>query len=92
MDGRIAHPLFDKFKADGYVIAASGSHKAGFKSSGKPPWVPASGPVLEKMLDEYFDPIMEVERYVSHHARGIVASTNNSTVLGLRGQTILARR
>lgn len=66
MDGSIAHPLFEKLKEEGYLVPASGSHKAGFKNSGKPPWVPAAGDAsTHKMLDEYFNPIHNVEEYVS---------------------------
>ncbi|KAK3707913.1 hypothetical protein LTR37_011765 [Vermiconidia calcicola] len=59
-----AKPFYESLKTKGYVVAAPGSRKAGYASSGRPQYVAAKqGPNYEKMLAELFDPLT----HISHH-------------------------
>ena len=61
-----AGPLYHHLKNEGYVVTASGSHRAGYSASGKAQFVAVqAGPDHDKMLRNLFDPLM----HISHHVR-----------------------
>lgn len=59
-------PIFQHFRKEGYVVDATGSHRAGYAASGKPMFVAVKeGPSHEKMLKNLFDPQMHISHQVS---------------------------
>ncbi|KAI7246101.1 hypothetical protein KC343_g7005 [Hortaea werneckii] len=64
MPVEVAGPIYQMLKSAGYFVAATGSHKAGYKKTGKPLFVAVrDGPNYEKMLTTLFDPLT----LIAHH-------------------------
>ncbi|KAK5131638.1 hypothetical protein LTR08_000765 [Meristemomyces frigidus] len=64
LEGATANPVYQYLKTQGYVVAATGTHKAGYKQSGKPLFVAVKeGVGHERMLQALFDPLL----HISHH-------------------------
>lgn len=61
MAGRLQRELLEQ----GFVTATSRSHKPGFAKTGQPHFVPVvEGPTYETMVEELFDPLVMIDRYV----------------------------
>ena len=70
MPVEVAGPIYQMLKSAGYFVPATGSHKAGYKKTGKPLFVAVrDGPNYEKMLTTLFDPLMLIAHYVSSSHR-----------------------
>ena len=67
LDAAVATSIYQHLRNEGYVVAAKGSHRAGFAASGKPLLVAVkSGPNHEKMLRNLFDPMLHINHRVSN--------------------------
>ena len=56
--------VYQDLRREKYVVPTAGSHKAGFKQTGKPLYVPVrEGPVFDKMMRNLFDPMT----HICHH-------------------------
>ena len=68
LDTTIANQLYHHLKTERYVVATTGSRKAGFAASGKPYFVPVKdGPNHQKMLGNLFDPMLHISHQVRLH-------------------------
>ncbi|RMY35070.1 hypothetical protein D0866_04849 [Hortaea werneckii] len=64
MPVEVAGPIYQMLKSAGYFVPATGSHKAGYKKTGKPLFVAVrDGPKYEEMLKTLFDPLT----LIAHH-------------------------
>ncbi|KAI7180799.1 hypothetical protein KC316_g10053 [Hortaea werneckii] len=64
MPVEIAGPIYQMLKSAGYIVPATGSHKAGYKKTGKPLFVAVrDGTNYEEMLKTLFDPLT----LIAHH-------------------------
>ncbi|KAK4545923.1 hypothetical protein LTR36_002487 [Oleoguttula mirabilis] len=64
LDIHVAGPVYQHLKNAGYILPATGSHKAGYTKSTKPLFVAVKeGADHEKMLQTLFDPLL----HVGHH-------------------------
>ncbi|GAB1738851.1 hypothetical protein NU219Hw_g3635t1 [Hortaea werneckii] len=64
MPVEVAGPIYQMLKSAGYFVPATGSHKAGYKKTGKPLFVAVrEGPSYEEMLSALFDPLT----LIAHH-------------------------
>ena len=62
----IAAPLYRHLKHEGYVAAACDSRRASSTASGKLQFVAIKeGPAHERMLNNFFDPMMHISNHVS---------------------------
>ncbi|KAI7566359.1 hypothetical protein KC343_g4042 [Hortaea werneckii] len=68
MPVEVAGPIYQMLKSAGYFVPATGSHKAGYKKTGKPLFVAVrDGPNYEKMLTTLFDPLTLIAHYYQVH-------------------------
>ncbi|KAK4891724.1 hypothetical protein LTR27_009732 [Elasticomyces elasticus] len=68
-------------RESGFIVQAAGSHKAGYKASGKPLFVPTRDAAKhEQMLSTLFDPLM----HISHHYTLPARPATQATSLTLR--------
>ena len=66
MPVEIAGPIYQMLKSAGYIVPATGSHKAGYKKTGKPLFVAVrDGTNYEEMLKTLFDPLTLIAHHVS---------------------------
>ena len=66
MPVEVAGPIYQMLKSAGYFVPATGSHKAGYKKTGKPLFVAVrDGPKYEEMLKALFDPLTLIAHHVS---------------------------
>ncbi|KAK4978192.1 hypothetical protein LTR42_002570 [Elasticomyces elasticus] len=69
-------------RESGFIVQAAGSHKAGYKASGKPLFVPTRDAAKhEQMLSTLFDPLMHISHHYTLPARP--ATQANSLTLRL---------
>lgn len=66
LEVHVAGPVYQHLKNAGYVVPATGAHKAGYTKTGKLHFVAVrEGFNQEKMLQNLFDPLMHIAHHVS---------------------------
>ncbi|KAK5119758.1 hypothetical protein LTR85_007334 [Meristemomyces frigidus] len=64
LEVHVAGPVYQHLKNARYIVAATGSHKAGYTKSNKPLFVAVKdGPDHEQMLEALFDPLLHIEHH-----------------------------
>ncbi|KAK4902435.1 hypothetical protein LTR49_027045 [Elasticomyces elasticus] len=64
-------------RESGFIVQAAGSHKAGYKASGKPLFVPTRDAAKhEQMLSSLFDPLMHISHHYTLPARPATQATS----------------
>lgn len=93
--------IHDYLRTNGFVVNVYKSHKPGFAATGQPSFIPVTeGPGHAKLLQDLFNPLLHIEKYVSlkipvlrPKANSIkFAAQSTTSPSGLIGQQLYALR